>query len=430
MKYYSLNNPSCKVTFREAVVQGLAPDGGLYMPDRIPQLGEQLIKQFPEMSFQEIAIAVAEKFLDEDFSEPAFRKIVYEAITIDCPLVQVEENIYALELFHGPTLAFKDFGARFMARVLREFATHEQKEITVLVATSGDTGSAVAHGFYQVPGIRVVILYPDGKVSPLQEKQLASLGRNIQAVKISGSFDDCQRLVKEAFVDGELRSRHFLTSANSINIARWIPQSFYYFLAWSRLANKNKIIFSVPSGNFGNLTAGVLAKKMGLPVQAFVASTNCNDVVPEYLLTKKFKPRPSKQTISNAMDVGNPSNFTRLQALYENSWEKMSADIFGYAFTDEETRETISRIFEHTGYITDPHGAVGLIGLKNFFNSNSGCSGIFLATAHPAKFPEVMESVIHQPVSVPQALLDLKSKSVDSISCSSDYDDFKKLLLD
>lgn len=429
MKYFSLNNSSHIVSFQEAVLNGLAPDGGLYMPEFIPSLPANLISSLPALSHTEIAFTIARHFVHDSFPDHVLRSIVEETVDFDFPLTSIEENVYALELYHGPTLAFKDVGARFMARVLRHIAQQIQKEITVLVATSGDTGSAVAHGFYEVPGIDVVILYPDGKVSALQEKQLATLGRNIHAVKVEGTFDDCQRMVKAAFQDSDLRKEKFLTSANSINIARLIPQSFYYFFAWSNLPEHNSVVFSVPSGNFGNLTAGVLAKRMGLPVHAFVAATNINDVVPEYLQTKIFTPRPSIQTISNAMDVGNPSNFPRLLGLYSNDWQAISSNVKGYSFTDDETKDAIHQVHDQTRYILDPHGAVGYLGLKNYLESNQGCTGIFLETAHPAKFPEVVETVISQELELPQSLLDLKDKAVINTTCTSDFQDLKKILL-
>jgi threonine synthase len=429
MKYYSLNNPAHRVSFQEAVVQGLAPDGGLYMPEQIPMLPQDFISKLPELSNAEIGFIVARPFIDETFSDEILNQITYETVDFDFPLMPITENVFALELFHGPTSAFKDVGARFMARVLKHIAGNFKKEITVLVATSGDTGSAVAHGFYRVEGIRVVILYPEGKVSPLQEKQLATLGHNITAIKIAGTFDDCQRLVKTAFQNTDLRHSMLLTSANSINIARLIPQTFYYFFGYSKLPVRDRVVFSVPSGNFGNLTAGVLAKKMGLPVHAFIASTNINDVVPVYLQTKHYQPRASKATISNAMDVGNPSNFTRLSALYDNEWEKMANEVIGYAFTDDETRKIIKETFDQTGYTLDPHGAVGLLGLKKYSDTHTVGAGIFLETAHPAKFIEVVAEVIQQPVTIPLAMLELQNQPVTSLPCSSDFNEFKKLLL-
>lgn len=429
MKYYSLTTPSRKVSFQQAVLQGLAPDGGLYMPEFIPELSTDFIRQLPSLSKTDIGFTVARSFVDERIPIEILREIINETISFDFPLVTLEENVFALELFHGPTLAFKDVGARFLARSLQHIAQTTHQEITVLVATSGDTGSAVAHGFYNVEGIRVVILYPAGMVSALQEKQFATLGRNIQAVKVAGTFDDCQRLVKQAFQDEELRNKIFLTSANSINIARLIPQSFYYFFAWSQLSTSN-VVFSVPSGNFGNLTAGVLAKKMGLPIHAFVAATNANDVVPEYLHTNVFTPRASTQTISNAMDVGNPSNFPRLLALYDNDWDSITKQIYGYAFTDTETRKAIADVFAKKNYILDPHGAVSYLGLKKYLADNPEAKGIFLETAHPSKFPDVVEFAIQQSITLHPALAELANKQIQSVSCTSDFSDFKKLLME
>lgn len=429
MKYYSLTTPSRKVSFQQAVLQGLAPDGGLYMPEFIPELSTDFIRQLPSLSKTDIGFTVARSFVDERIPDETLREIIDETIAFDFPLVTLEENVFALELFHGPTLAFKDVGARFLARALQHIAQTTHQEITVLVATSGDTGSAVAHGFYNMEGIRVVILYPAGMVSALQEKQFATLGRNIQAVKVAGTFDDCQRLVKQAFQDEELCKTKFLTSANSINIARLIPQSFYYFFAWSQLSTSN-VVFSVPSGNFGNLTAGVLAKKMGLPIHAFVAATNANDVVPEYLHTNVFTPRASTQTISNAMDVGNPSNFPRLLALYDNDWDSITKEIYGYAFTDTETRKAIADVFAKKNYILDPHGAVSYLGLKKYLADNPEAKGIFLETAHPSKFPDVVEFAIQQSITLHPALAELANKQIQSVSCTSDFSDFKKLLME
>jgi len=320
MKFYSTNNSKHLVSLRQAVINGLAPDNGLYMPEEIPSLPPHFFNSLSEKSFQEIALEVAKEFVEEEISNEELRKIIDRAITFDAPLVEVGKNTFALELFHGPTLAFKDFGARFMSQVLGHFAKQHSREIVILVATSGDTGSAVANGFLGVPGTRVVVLYPSGKVSEIQEKQFATLGQNITAVEVNGTFDDCQRLVKEAFLDPELRESFFLTSANSINIARLIPQSFYYFYAWSRLPKKDNTVFSIPSGNFGNLTAGLIAKKMGLPIHHFVAATNMNDIVPHYLATKEFSTKPSVSTISNAMDVGDPSNFARMLDIFHHNY--------------------------------------------------------------------------------------------------------------
>jgi len=429
MKYYSLENKLHSVSFSEAVTRGLAPDGSLYMPEQIPVLSRDFISRLHSLSQTEIAFAIAQQFMSSDFSDHQIKEIVESSFDMNFPLVEIEQDVYSLELFHGPTLAFKDVGARFLANVLRKIGAQHRQTITVLVATSGDTGSAVAHGFYNVENTEVVILYPKDKVSNLQEKQMAALGGNIRAIKINGTFDDCQRIVKQAFQDNDIRNSKFLTSANSINIARLIPQSFYYFLAWSRLPNRERVVFSVPSGNFGNLTAGVLAKKMGLPIDSFIASTNINDVVPQYLSTEMFTPRTSQQTISNAMDVGNPSNFTRLAALYENKWQSMLKDIHGFSFTDEQTSKAIHEVFTSRNYTLDPHGAIGYLGLKQFMQSSKNTTGVFLETAHPSKFPEVVEQSIGEKITIAPALLQLMNKPVVSEECSADFFDFKNILL-
>src|SRR5882757_9823336 len=381
MKFYSTNNSKNLVSLQEAVIKGLAPDNGLYMPEKIPAFSSDFFNSLSEKTFQEIAYDVAKEFVDGDISSDQLKNIIDHTISFDAPLVEVEKGIFALELFHGPTLAFKDFGARFMSQVLGHFAQQQKREIVILVATSGDTGSAVANGFLGVPGTRVVVLYPSGKVSEIQEKQFTTLGKNITAVEINGTFDDCQRLVKQAFLDQELKASFFLTSANSINMARLIPQSFYYFYAWSRLPNKKNVVFSIPSGNFGNLTAGLIAKKMGLPIQHFIAATNINDIVPHYLTTKEYLPKSSASTISNAMDVGNPSNFARMLDLFHHDHSAMKKEITGYAFTDEETRSVMREVFEKFNYTLDPHGAIGYLGLKKYQSQNPESVGVFLETA-------------------------------------------------
>jgi threonine synthase len=428
MKYYSTNDKSVRVSLREAVINGLAPDNGLYMPEYIPVLPTSFFESLPEKSFREIGYEVAKNLIGDDIPDSELRKIIDHTIHFDAPLVPVD-NVYALELFHGPTLAFKDFGARFLSGLLGYFAQQQSKEITILVATSGDTGSAVANAFVNVPGTRVVVLYPSGKVSEIQEKQFTTLGGNITALEVAGTFDDCQRLVKAAFVDQQLKSSLFLTSANSINIARLIPQSFYYFYAYAQLKHSEKqVVISVPSGNFGNLTAGLMAKRMGLPIQKFLAVTNINDVVPEFLITKIFKPRNSQQTISNAMDVGNPSNFARMLDLYDHDFEKLSKDIYGYYFSDDATRSAMQSVFKNTGYVLDPHGAVGYLGLKEFLQNNSGYAGVFLETAHPAKFNEVVEDTIQHPVELPAQLNEFMKGEKKSIPISANFSEFKSLL--
>jgi len=431
MKFYSTNNPGRMVDLRQAVTQGLAPDNGLYMPERIPLLSKEFFQTIHEKSFKEIAFAVAQNLIGEDLPTEELKRIVDHTIQFEAPVVRVEEDVYSLELFHGPTLAFKDFGARFMSQLLGYFARQQDQEIIILVATSGDTGSAVANGFLGVPGIRVVVLYPSGKVSDIQEKQFTTLGQNITAVEVSGTFDDCQQLVKEAFLNEELRKKFFLTSANSINIARLIPQSFYYFNAYAQMPTDKPLVFSIPSGNFGNITGGLLAKRMGLPVHKFIAATNINDVVPEYLQHGSFHPRPSAQTISNAMDVGNPSNFVRMLELYQGDFDALTHDISGYAFSDQQTREAMRDVYLMNGYLLDPHGAIGYLGLKKYLSdSKESVSGIFLETAHPAKFREVVEDTLQCPIKVPQVLLDFMKNEKRTISMGSDFLSFKNFLLE
>jgi len=429
MNYHSIANHARKVSFQQAVINGLAPDGSLYVPETIPRLPESFVDELPTLPLNEVAFRVARKFVETSvIRDDTLFNIVTETLNFPFPLVALNANTYVLELFHGPTLAFKDVGARFLARVLRHVAHFLQQEITVLVATSGDTGGAVASGFYKVEGINVVILYPSGMVSKLQEKQFASLGHNIHALKVDGTFDDCQRLVKEAFVDEPLRRRLFLTSANSINIARLIPQTFYYFSAWQSLRTTQPVVFSVPSGNVGNLTAGVIAQKMGLPIHAFVAATNSNSILPEYLGSGIFTPQPSRQTISNAMDVGNPSNFPRLKHFFNNNDQEIRSTIYGHAFSDDETREAIRQVYEQHNYILDPHGAVGYCGTKKYLTAYPQACGVVLGTAHPSKFPEVVETILQKPVPLHPALQALNDNNIQSIACSSHFKDFKKLI--
>lgn len=429
MNYYSTNNKNHNVTLKEAVLKGLAPDNGLYMPETIPVLPKTFFDSLPEKSFQQIAFEVAQVLLQNDVPENELRRIIEHTITFDAPLIEVEKNVFALELFHGPTLAFKDFGARFMSQLLGYFAKEEKREIVILVATSGDTGSAVANGFLGVPGTKVVVLYPSGKVSDIQEKQFTTLGQNITTLEVDGSFDDCQRLVKQAFLDDELNKNFFLTSANSINIARLIPQSFYYFYAWSRLKNRNNVVFSVPSGNFGNLTAGLIAKRMGLPIKHFVASTNANDIVPEYLQTGIFTPKSSRSTISNAMDVGNPSNFARMMDLYANDLSKIKSDITGYTFSDEETKHAMQEVYTTSNYTLDPHGAVGYLGLKKYLTDKKEATRVFLETAHPAKFLEVVESVLSSKIEIPKNLTAFTNRQKNTIPISKGYESFIEKLI-
>lgn len=432
MKFYSTNNRSFRTSLKDAVLQGLAADNGLYMPETLPRMSKEFFDSLHERNFREIALAVAERFTNEDIPAADLKKIVEETIQFDAPLVDVDDDISALELFYGPTMAFKDFGARFMSQLLRFFSAQVKREIVILVATSGDTGSAVANGFLGAPGIRVVVLYPEGKVSDIQEKQFTTLGRNVTALEVKGTFDDCQRLVKTAFLDDALREAYFLTSANSINIARLIPQSFYYFYGYSQRKDRRKpVVFSVPSGNFGNLTAGLFAKRMGLPVRHFVAATNVNDVVPEYLRTGIMKPRPSRHTLSNAMDVGNPSNFARMMDLYGGDLNAVQKDIIGYAFTDQQTEEAMRSVASEDGYTMDPHGAIGYLGLTRYFDDfSTDVNGIFLETAHPAKFKEVVEKAIGQNIDLPETLERFVKGEKRSLKVGHEYAEFKKALVE
>lgn len=431
MNFYSTNDRNLRVSFEEAVRQGLAPNGGLFMPEKISPLPEEFWRDFCKKSFQEISFEVASHFLQGELPSDDLHKIIEHTLAFDAPLVRIDENIFSLELFHGPTLAFKDFGARFLAATVGHFAKKRQQEITIIVATSGDTGSAVAHGFFNLPGTKVIVLYPSGKVTESQEKQFTTLGRNVTALEVEGTFDDCQRLVKLSFGDDEIKQKRILTSANSINIARLLPQMFYYFRAFQQLPqNQNRpVVISVPSGNFGNLTAGLMAKKMGLPVDKFVASTNVNDVVPEYLQSGLFSPRPSQSTISNAMDVGDPSNFVRMEDLYDHKQPTLARDVLGCSFTDGETVHAIQDVYRGFGYTLDPHGAIGYLGLKKYINSNHSSIGIFLATAHPGKFRESVEKSIGGPIKLPERLVDFMSKEKKSVRMKNDFQALKKFLL-
>ncbi len=429
MEFYSTNNKETRVSLKEAVLQGLAPDNGLYMPEHISPLADPFFRDLHRKSFPQLSYEVARHLIGGDIPDEALKKIIDQTITFEAPLVKVGD-CYSLELFHGPTLAFKDFGARFLAGLLGYYARQQDKEVTILVATSGDTGSAVANGFLNVPGTRVVVLYPSGKVSEIQEKQFTTLGGNITALEIEGTFDDCQRMVKEAFLDAALRAKLFLTSANSINMARLIPQMFYYFRAFAQLgADAKDVVFAVPCGNFGNLTAGLIAKRLGLPVKQFIAATNANDIVPEYLSSGTFAPRSSKQTISNAMDVGNPSNFARMLDLFHSDLPLMQKDITGYHFTDEETKTAMVNVLKNDNYILDPHGAVGYLGLKKYQQTNTQVTGIFLETAHPGKFKEVVEEVLAQELPLPDKLNAFLSKEKKTIAMSNEFGQLKSFLL-
>lgn len=432
MKYYSTNDKNHLLSAKNAILAGLAPDGGLYMPEAMPKLSPSEIKELPFKSFQEVALTLANPFLVEDVSEEVLKKIIEDAFNFPLPLIELSSEISILELFHGPTLAFKDFAARFMARLMAHFKDLREPETTILVATSGDTGGAVAHGFYNVPGFRVVILYPKGQVSNLQEKQLTTLGENVSALEVCGSFDDCQRIVKEAFVDLECKEKLKLASANSINIARLIPQSFYYAYIWAQASKKHeKIVFSVPSGNLGNVTAGLFAKAMGIPIEHFIVATNANDVVSEYLQKEKFRPRPSVCTISNAMDIGNPSNFVRLSELFDGSVDKAKLTLSSFSFTDSETREAMREVYRAHNYVMDPHGAVGYLGLKKYLEHSGAKNthGIVIETAHPAKFIDTVEETLGIKVALPSALAELVNKKKVARKISPELGELKSCLL-
>lgn len=432
MKYYSTNRQAADASLEEAVVKGLASDKGLFMPYEIKPLPASFYDEIDRLSFQEIACRVADAFFGDDIPADTLDQIVCDTLSFDVPAVKVKENIYSLELFHGPTLAFKDVGARFMARLLGYFIRKERKkQVNVLVATSGDTGSAVANGFLGVDGIHVYVLYPKGKVSEIQEKQFTTLGQNITAIEVDGTFDDCQALVKNAFMDKELNAHMQLTSANSINVARFLPQAFYYFYAYAQLKKLGKadnLVVCVPSGNFGNITAGLFGKRMGLPVSRFIAANNRNDIFYQYLKTGQYNPRPSVSTIANAMDVGDPSNFARILDLYHGSHEAICAEISGATYTDEQIRETVREVYDETGYLLDPHGACGYRALSE--GLKPGETGVFLETAHPAKFLQTVEDIIGAEVKIPEKLQAFMRGTKQSIQLGKDFASFKGYLLD
>ncbi len=442
MQYYSTNGKAPVADLKKAVVKGLAEDRGLYMPERINKLPKAFFEDMPNMSFQDIAYNVADAFFGEDVDGDVLQDLVYDTLSFDCPVVKVKENIYSLELFHGPTLAFKDVGARFMARLLRSLNPSKKGEgvVNVLVATSGDTGSAVANGFLGVEGIHVYVLYPKGKVSPIQECQFTTLGRNITAIEVDGVFDDCQRLVKSAFMDEELNRHMMLTSANSINVARFLPQAFYYFNAVARLTPQlsplnSQLVMCVPSGNFGNICAALFGHQMGLPVKRFIAANNANDIFYNYLQTGKYEPKPSKQTLANAMDVGDPSNFARIINLYsengklspEETHRRITSLISGATYSDEQIKETMRRCYEQTGYILDPHGACGYRALEE--QLKPGEVGIFCETAHPAKFKEKVDEILGIDVEIPERLQAFMKGTKQSVAMTKDFADFKQYLL-
>lgn len=429
-------------TLEKAVVKGLAEDRGLYMPEKINKLPQAFFDHIDGLSFREIARNVADAFFGDDVEGEALRKIVYDTLAFDVPVHKIDENIYSLELFHGPTLAFKDVGARFMARLLQYFVVPASAEdgkaapINVLVATSGDTGSAVANGFLGVEGINVYVLYPKGKVSKIQESQFTTLGKNITAIEVDGVFDDCQALVKNAFMDEELNAHMRLTSANSINVARFLPQAFYYFNAYARLKQcgalkmadgKSNMVMCTPSGNFGNITAGLFGMRMGLPIKRFIAANNANDIFYKYLQTGKYEPKPSKQTLANAMDVGDPSNFARILDLYNGSWEDIKADISGATYTDDDIRETMRECYNRTGYVLDPHGACGYRALRE--QLRPGEVGVFCETAHPAKFKEKVDAIIGTDIEIPERLAAFMRGTKQSIPMSKDFAEFKSFLM-
>jgi len=428
MNYYSLNRKAPNTTFANAVIRGLAPDKGLYFPESITPLGASFFETIEDKSNAEIAYEAIKQFIVPEIPEAILKTIVEEVLNFDFPVVEINENISTLELFHGPTMAFKDVGARFMARCLGYFNKSNTNEVTVLVATSGDTGGAVANGFLGVKGVNVVILYPSGKVSDIQEKQLTTLGQNITALEVDGVFDDCQDMVKRAFMDEELTSQMQLTSANSINIARWLPQLFYYLFAYKQLKSKHKdIAFSIPSGNFGNICAGMVAQKLGLPIKQFIAANNANDTVVNYMTTQSYDPKPSVQTISNAMDVGNPSNFIRIQELHNNNFEALKANLSSYSYTDEETKTALLELYKDYNYVADPHGAVGYLGAKTYLENNDA-HVVFLETAHPTKFLDVVEDVIEKTVPLPPQIEAVMGKEKVAIAINT-YKELKGFLL-
>ena len=425
MRYYSLNNSSPLTSFKKAVQNGIAPDRGLYFPEEITPISEDFINNISDYSNEEIAYEVIKQFIGDEIPTTILKEIIKKTISFDFPIVNLDENIGSLELFHGPTMAFKDVGARFMSQCLEYFNQKKTEDITVLVATSGDTGGAVANGFLNAKGVQVVILYPKGKVSEIQEKQLTTLGNNITALEVDGVFDDCQEMVKSAFLDKNI-SRN-LTSANSINVARWLPQMFYFFFAYKQVANQYKdVVFSVPSGNFGNICAGLLAQKLGLPIKHFVASTNINDTVPQYLINGNYDPKPSKPTISNAMDVGNPSNFIRIQELFDNNLSSLKKSFSSYSFSDDETKIMMKSIHDKFNYISEPHGAIGYLGLKKH-GLKTNEFGVFLETAHPVKFLQVVEETLTVNVEIPPQIKQVMSKEKVSILISN-YQDLKNFL--
>ncbi|WP_421807634.1 threonine synthase [Flagellimonas sp.] len=429
MKFYSLNHQHIRASFKEAVIAGIAPDKGLFFPEKITPLNTDFFETIEKLSNHEIAFKAIHQFVSDDIPDEVLKEIIANTLDFEFPVVDIEKNVASLELFHGPTMAFKDVGARFMANCLGYFSQGHKQDVTVLVATSGDTGGAVANGFLGIDGVKVVILYPDGKVSEIQEKQLTTLGQNIEAMEVDGVFDDCQRMVKTAFLDTEITDHKNLTSANSINVARWLPQLFYFLFAYKQAKSKGKdIVFSVPSGNFGNVCAGMVAQKLGMPIKHFVASTNVNDVVPKYMEKGVYEPMPSIATISNAMDVGDPSNFVRIRHLYQNDLETLQNNLSSYSFSDEATKKNMKEVYTKTGYVMDPHGAVGYLGLKEYQKSHPDTFGIFLETAHPVKFLDVVEATLGISPTIPPQIQKVMDKDKKSHRIES-YEELKQYLL-
>ncbi len=429
MQFYSLNHQSPKVSFKEAVIKGIAPDKGLYFPSSIHPIDKEVFNCIDSYTHEELAFKMISQFVGEDIPDVELKRIIHDTLCFDFPLVPIEKNISSLELFHGPTMAFKDVGGRFMARCLSYFNKEQNNEVTVLVATSGDTGGAVASGFLGVKGVNVVILYPSGKVSKVQEKQLTTMGQNIRALEVEGTFDDCQAMVKKAFLDKNITDRIQLTSANSINVARWLPQMFYFAFAYKQLKDRSKkLVFSTPSGNFGNICAGIMAQQLGLPVSHFIASTNANKVVPNYMENGSYEPMKSVATISNAMDVGDPSNFIRIREIYKDDFEVIKKNVSSFSFSDDLTKEAMSKVFQESGYVMDPHGAVGYLGLQQYMKNHKDIQGIFLETAHPVKFLEVVEPVIGQRIEFPEQIKNIMHRTKEA-SFISNYKQLAEYLL-
>ncbi|KYH04012.1 threonine synthase [Chryseobacterium cucumeris] len=431
MKYYNLKDHLEKIDFREATIKGQGKEKGLFFPENIPQLNEEFIQNLHQYSNEEIAYRCMKDFAGDDIPSKILKEIVAETVSFEIPLVKINEQISILELFHGPTLAFKDIGARFMSRCLSYFLKNQQKQVTVLVATSGDTGGAVAHGFYKIPQINVVILYPKNRVSPVQEKQLTALGENISAIEVNGSFDDCQNLVKQAFSDEEINSQLFLTSANSINVARWLPQQIYYLIALKQWIQQHKEhpVICVPSGNFGNICAGVLAYFRGLPVSHFIAACNANQVVPDYFKTQNYQPQKAIATLSNAMDVGDPSNFVRVLELFGHQFETVKNKISAYSIDDDQTMGTITEVYAKYGYVLEPHSAVAFASMEKYLKENPNQKGFILGTAHPVKFPDAVEKAIHTQIEIPESLNELMKKEKKTVEINSDFEELKRFLL-